>query len=181
MKHSPPLAATLLRMSAALLFTVFGTSCDLEETFNPGGSGLEGPTMMASVVAFDGSAPSLNGLTHIDGTVTLEGVDVELWDGVTWLKVVSQLGTATLVVGAAGTGVTVMPETEIPTADYSRIRLSAALGTAALSMTVDGQHFGTDGVLGLPNYMTPLFCRSFLMRLLDCIRIGQEDILVSIN
>ncbi len=148
MTHTSPALTAALRTSALLLFAAVGTSCDLDQSLVPDGVGLDGPTIMASVVASDGSAPSMNGLTHMDGTVTLQGIDVELWDGVSWFKIPTQVGAATLPLGETAADVSVMPETEIPNADYTRVRLSAAGGEAAVSMTVDGQRFGTDGPLG---------------------------------
>jgi len=97
--------------------------------------------MSARVVASDVSRPTTPTGTSVSvtGTVTFSGLTVELWDGQRWLSAVNGPGSATINLGDGSAQATLVPATEIPAGDYSKVRLSAT--DAAVDASVNGQGF----------------------------------------
>ncbi len=91
-------------------------------------------------------APSV--LDDLEGTVTMEGVTIELWNGELWLTVVDGMATASFTVGDGNAAVTLMPATDIPAGTYSEVRLTASHAMVQLSVTVDGRIFEATVVSG---------------------------------
>lgn len=107
----------------------------------------------ASVVMADASGPvDVAGRTAtLEGTVTMEGLTVELWNGDAWLVVLDQMGTAAVTIGDVSAEATLMPADEIAAGTYTKSRLTANNARVDLAVTVDGQrHEGAIAVGGTP-------------------------------
>src|SRR2546425_624160 len=127
---------TLFRQTpaaAAILPIAFlAVSCQTTDLTNSAGSKIT-----ARVTATDVSQPTLAGRpVSVSGTVTFNGLTVELWDGQRWLTVANGSGSAALNLGDGSVGATLVPATEIPAGDYSMVRVSAT--SAVIDVTVNG-------------------------------------------
>ncbi len=105
------------------------------------GSGSVSASIAASVAALDTSEPTLpDGATSLTGTATFTGLSVELWDGETWLDVTDGSRTsATLDVVDGAAEVTLVPVRDIPSGDYTKMRLSATDVVVDLTLIWNGQ------------------------------------------
>lgn len=105
-------------------------------------------SVTTSIAASDASAPAPSVLDDLEGTVTMEGVTIELWNGELWLTVVDGMATASFTVGDGSAEVTLMPATDIPAGTYSQVRLTASHAMVQLSVTVDGRTFEATAISG---------------------------------
>ncbi len=105
------------------------------------GGGSVSASMAASVAALDTSQPTLpDGATSLTGTATFTGLSVELWDGESWLDVTDGSRTsATLDVVDGAAEATLVPIRDIPSGDYTKMRLTATDVVVDLTLVWNGK------------------------------------------
>jgi len=101
-------------------------------------SGAASMAMSASLVASDAS--TIAG-AEVSGTVTFDGLAIELWDGEQWLTVSDEPTTASVALGDGAAEATLMPASEIPAGDYEKVRLTATAAVIDLTVVMDGKEY----------------------------------------
>lgn len=105
------------------------------------GGGSVSASMAASVAALDTSEPTLpDGATSLTGSATFTGLSIELWDGEAWLDVTDGSRTsATLDVVDGAAEATLVPMRDIPSGDYTKMRLTATDVVVDLTLVWNGK------------------------------------------